>query len=61
MLFVPSRKISVGNSDQTVGVGSVVIDIGDLGANSITLPLGQQEHPNNVVKGANKDTKDDCQ
>lgn len=60
MFFVPSRKISIGNSNQSVGVGSVVIDIGDLGANSIALPFGQQEHPNNIVKGANKDTRDGC-
>jgi hypothetical protein len=54
MLLVPPRNISIGNSDQSVSVGSIIINVGNFSPDGISLPLGQQIHPNNIVKSANK-------
>jgi hypothetical protein len=38
-------------------IGSVVVDVGDFSADLVALPLGQEVHPEDVVKAANDNTK----
>lgn len=57
MLFIPLGDFGVGDSNQAMRIGSVIVNVGDFSADLVALPLWQEVHPEDVVEAADDDTR----